>query len=751
MRRSASWPRLAAVLAVLLVAAPLAAQDCLQYGNYFPEPAPTGPRIAAVGGVQAVAVSGSVLALGSDTGLQLWDVSDPLLPLWLGEAPILCDRLVAKGDVLYAARYAHGIQAIDISDPTAPRVTEVIRHERGTYDLVIHREHLLVTPNFENPDLWFGVVVYDLADPRHPQFVTEVGGGAGFSICLSGDDLVLANYDPVYANQSFLLGVDVSDPEQPVYYPQGLQYPGRTRDVASSGHHVYAVTDTHGLYVIDVADMAAPAIVTVMPELTGAWSVAVAEQTLWVMVRGEGGENTLVALSLADPAAPQLLDGVAYQGDEVYHAAGDGWLYLATDEPAPVLVEIADPTQPRVHAWTVVAPGHFASTGAGVVGSGDLIFLGSELGDPLQVFDVSDPAGPQQIAGVPGDLLGGGVARSDTLLAQLVRDPEVTSNRWLDLYSVDDPLAPRLLGRGEVGAYARYLAMTDEAAYAAGPYDIHVLDLRDPAHPQYVKSLDPGSGSMRGLVREGSYLYVVSGTGGLVILDLADPFDPQPAATVPLDACYAAAVQGDLCFAYDWYFGLCTIDVTDPHAPVILHEEALEQVTIWAAALDGDQLVLVNAFAEASIYDVADPLAPRLTGRFDPIAIPGSIAVAGRWLALAAGEQGLQLAWRPCPAAVAAPQETPGAVARLDVAPNPFNPRATITFALGAASEVSLSIHDLAGRRIARPVDRWLEEGRHRVVWNGRDEAGRAMPSGTYLVRLRTARGVRTVKAMLVR
>ena len=80
--------------------------------------------------------------------------------------------------------------------------------------------------------------------------------------------------------------------------------------------------------------------------------------------------------------------------------------------------------------------------------------------------------------------------------------------------------------------------------------------------------------------------------------------------------------------------------------------------------------------------------------------------------------------------------------ALLPNAPNPFNPSTTIRFRLPVAGSASLSIHDAAGRRV-RTVDlghRGAGEGSW--VWNGKDDAGRGVASGTYLVRLRSERGV---------
>ena len=67
--------------------------------------------------------------------------------------------------------------------------------------------------------------------------------------------------------------------------------------------------------------------------------------------------------------------------------------------------------------------------------------------------------------------------------------------------------------------------------------------------------------------------------------------------------------------------------------------------------------------------------------------------------------------------------------------PNPFNPITTLRYDLPEASRISLVIYDLSGRELRR----WsLREsaGFQRVVWDGRDQANRPVPSGIYIARL---------------
>lgn len=68
--------------------------------------------------------------------------------------------------------------------------------------------------------------------------------------------------------------------------------------------------------------------------------------------------------------------------------------------------------------------------------------------------------------------------------------------------------------------------------------------------------------------------------------------------------------------------------------------------------------------------------------------------------------------------------------------PNPFNPATIINFNVPLAGDVDLKIYNQQGRQIRILVDRHYEPGENSVTWDGRDEAGRVVPSGIYFYRL---------------
>jgi subtilisin-like proprotein convertase family protein len=84
--------------------------------------------------------------------------------------------------------------------------------------------------------------------------------------------------------------------------------------------------------------------------------------------------------------------------------------------------------------------------------------------------------------------------------------------------------------------------------------------------------------------------------------------------------------------------------------------------------------------------------------------------------------------------------------------PNPFNPATVIEFSVPEdAGEVYLEIFDVSGRLVRRLAGGVLAAGEHGVVWQGRDESGRAVGSGVYYYRLRARDFEETRRMVLVR
>lgn len=68
--------------------------------------------------------------------------------------------------------------------------------------------------------------------------------------------------------------------------------------------------------------------------------------------------------------------------------------------------------------------------------------------------------------------------------------------------------------------------------------------------------------------------------------------------------------------------------------------------------------------------------------------------------------------------------------------PNPFNPLTTVAFTLDRDAQAKLRVYDVRGRLVRRLLDSYLSAGPRSVTWDGKDDSGRLVASGTYFLRL---------------
>jgi hypothetical protein len=101
--------------------------------------------------------------------------------------------------------------------------------------------------------------------------------------------------------------------------------------------------------------------------------------------------------------------------------------------------------------------------------------------------------------------------------------------------------------------------------------------------------------------------------------------------------------------------------------------------------------------------------------------------------------------------ATSSPERASASDLRVVTAPNPFRAATTIRFSVAAAGPATLAIHDVGGRLVRTLLDAALVPGDRRVVWDGRDDAGRALASGVYFYRLRTGPESRSGSVQLLK
>lgn len=83
--------------------------------------------------------------------------------------------------------------------------------------------------------------------------------------------------------------------------------------------------------------------------------------------------------------------------------------------------------------------------------------------------------------------------------------------------------------------------------------------------------------------------------------------------------------------------------------------------------------------------------------------------------------------------------------------PNPFNGSTQITYILAAETAVELRVYNALGQAVRTLLRQQQAAGTHQIYWDGKDDQGRPLASGTYLLIMRAGAVVQTTKMLLLR
>jgi hypothetical protein len=640
-------------------------------------PTPLG-RVALAGPILGVSVAGGLACVANGTaGLRVVDVSDPTQPYQRGVylSPGCVEEVAIDGTHVYLAAGEAGLRVVDISDPSAP-------FEAGYVD----------TPGYT-------------------------------------DDVVVAGGVAYVCDGNYLRIIDVANAAAPVEIGF-LQLPSiyeTTAGLDVAGNLVYLVTlgENSGLRIIDVSAPGVPSQVGFLNTFDDAFDVSVSGGYAYVAA----GTASLRVIDVSAPAAPVEIGSGAY-GYNIRSVEVSGHRVYATDWRYGLAVfEVLYPPYPmHVSQWAT------HSISEVVAAAGDFAYLES---DRLYVLDVSNPGAP----GIEGAFVPTTVAHSMFLDGGYAY--VAGGNPDLHVFDLADPGAPLEVGELSVlgslkpadvavsGNFA-YLPMTGGHT----PYGIVIADISDPTAPVWLSSAytqEPWSiAAGDGFAFVGGYFYVLS------IIDATDPLHPHLASTLATTGRVVDVVlNGKYVYLACSDASLRIVDVSDPYAPQEVGFYATPGQALGVCVRDHYAYV-ADGTAGLRVIDVADPTAPVEVGFYDTYDVATSVYLDNGRIYVADRNDGLYILQHDLP--IGTPDGVSPAVTGLHgIYPNPFNPQVSIDFSLAQPQQVRIAVFDLAGSRIAVVADRMFETGTNSISWNGRDTSGRAVPSGTYLVRMEAA------------
>jgi choice-of-anchor B domain-containing protein len=302
----------------------------------------------------------------------------------------------------------------------------------------------------------------------------------------------------------------------------------------------------------------------------------------------------------------------------------------------PASAAAADP--PRRMEEVTPATDHFFARAHGMWGysdaSGEYALVTD--GAVLLVVDVTDPGSPQLASRVQG--IGWDMKEVKTFDHYALC---VNQNGPLQIVDLSDPYhaytAATYLSPEIPGAHN---AWVDDEGFAylamqgSGPSDLRILDLTDPLHPvprgHWAHPFQSGFVSCHDVFVRDNLCYASWFGGGLVILDVTNKDQPQPAliVTYPEQQTHNAwpTLDGRHVATTDEMNGghLRIWEIGPSLAQQVAEYATAEEAIIHNVHVKGTLAYIAYYSAGVRVVDLADPLAPREVGAFDTSDFYGS-------------------------------------------------------------------------------------------------------------------------------
>ncbi|MBN2532205.1 MAG: chitobiase/beta-hexosaminidase C-terminal domain-containing protein [Spirochaetales bacterium] len=433
------------------------------------------------------------------------------------------------------------------------------------------------------------LIIFDLTDPvkiRKAGFI-ELDFSVTGSIFIKDDYLYVTSVD------NFRI-FDVSDviPR----YVSTIEQGGSM--IKISGKYGYINYASNSITIVDLHNPALPRIINTFT-ISGTFNDYEIYGDNIYFVKGSDG---ILVMNIEDKQNPVIVTEYPLSGYISHVEVAENHLFLAASGQV-IVIDITDPAQP-VTIGQAAIPVKPNGSIHGFVLQNNMIAIGSGYEYCFVMFDVSDPASPQMMYHyLPTDIINHLYFSGNTIYVQEGH----YFFRKIDITDVQHPYVKTCIDTK--------LTMND--VFVAGNYayaydydeGIKIFDVSDPSSPLFISPLY-NEGIVADILVRGTLLYYV-GSGGLTIVDVADPLHPGKISHVETtENVNSMFMRGHYVYMTQYDDGLYIVDVTNPDRPELLSQTKTNHHANAVYVPDEQNAYISDTEARLLRMDISDPAYP---------------------------------------------------------------------------------------------------------------------------------------------
>lgn len=340
-----------------------------------------------------------------------------------------------------------------------------------------------------------------------------------------------------------------------------------------------------------------------------------------------------------------------------------------------------------------------------------------------------------------------------------------TLNGNISVIDTDDPKVVNTLSHDEYIQGNNFQIYSNTGYFMIIHYkqdSLLVYDLSQPQNPMHIYAL-PLPGFPHTLAVKDSIAYLSVSTirdgsdndGALMTLDLSNPHMPVILDTLIVEeySVESVAIKDSYAFLLTFHYGFLIIDISDPYDLKFIKK--CEIARGREIKIQGNYMY-ISGMGKVSLIDIHDPIEPLLINEEELFGggyflersnIAENLVIINDTLYVAGGASGLYIykvdtTYSNVENLNYFPQNT----ALHQNFPNPFNHNTKITFTIKKSGFTELNIYDILGRKITTLLEGFVESGYYEYSFDSQN-----LPSGVYYYRLKNKDEYQTRKLVLIK
>ncbi len=162
--------------------------------------------------------------------------------------------------------------------------------------------------------------------------------------------------------------------------------------------------------------------------------------------------------------------------------------------------------------------------------------------------------------------------------------------------------------------------ISGEIAYVADSNGgLEIVNISNPSNPQRIGIYTLGGSSARDVFVTGDLAYVAYSTMGLRIINISDPTNPSPVGSYDDSdgsGNYKVYIEGNLAYIADREDGLEIIDISDPSSPVEIGQYGDSYNNTYDVCVSGSIAFIADGYDGVEILDISNPSSPIKIGQY---------------------------------------------------------------------------------------------------------------------------------------